>query len=156
MNSRWIRCMISILMDLRLALEPVIFSVTTGYEQQRIRGGWIGVGRVLINRMTWVRTREEGGASTPSGTLTSKLTPKRWRQCTRWQEMPPRPYTNTTVVRNTAPCSSAPASGTKASREAPTSAPNIHNREVTKRVLWVSSGNCPCTRIGDQLRSATI
>lgn len=30
MNSRWMRCMISILIDLRLALDPVIFSVTTG------------------------------------------------------------------------------------------------------------------------------
>lgn len=44
MNSRWIRCMISILMDLRLALEPVIFSVTTGckYQQQCIRGKGYG------------------------------------------------------------------------------------------------------------------
>lgn len=49
MNSRWIRCMISILMDLRLALEPVIFSVITGCKKQEerttiaVRGGTRGI-----------------------------------------------------------------------------------------------------------------
>lgn len=38
MNSRWIRCMISILMDLRLALDPVIFSVTTGCRSKHDYG----------------------------------------------------------------------------------------------------------------------
>lgn len=32
MNSRCMRCMISILMDFRLALEPVIFNMITGCE----------------------------------------------------------------------------------------------------------------------------
>lgn len=35
MNSRWMRCMISILIDLRLALEPVISSITTGCDTIR-------------------------------------------------------------------------------------------------------------------------
>lgn len=45
MNSRWIRCMISILIDLRLALEPVISSITTGYNQAICAATGTGAGR---------------------------------------------------------------------------------------------------------------
>lgn len=54
MNSRWMRCMISILMDFRLALEPVILSITTGYNQAIRAAHGTGAGRGgLVTHYAW-------------------------------------------------------------------------------------------------------